>query len=84
MLTLKLRKKVTYNRISRTFQGNPKGRDHLGELRVNRRIILKWLFKEICCECVSCIYLSEQEPVMGCYGHGKEPSGSIKDTEFLD
>jgi hypothetical protein len=21
---------------------------------------------------------------MGCYGHGKEPSGSIKDRELLD
>jgi hypothetical protein len=63
---------------------NLKERDHMKDTDVDGKIILKWIFKEKVAECGLVSFGLEQGPMMGCYEHDNEPSGSIQVEEFLD
>jgi hypothetical protein len=60
---------------------NLKGREYLGKVGVDK-IILKWILKNMVCQCATDSSGSRQEPVAESYEYGNEPSGSIKDGKF--
>jgi hypothetical protein len=49
---------------------------HIIRIRLNERITLEWIFKDLCG--------SRQEEAAGSFQHVNEPSGSIKCGELLD
>jgi hypothetical protein len=59
--------------------GNLRKREYLEEVSVERKIILKWIFKNG--QDWSGSVLGE---MVGCCDAGNEPSGSIRCGEFLD
>jgi hypothetical protein len=64
--------------------GDLRGRDHIEELGVDGRRILKWIFRKWDGS-MYYIYLAQDRGQMtGACECGNEPSGSIKCGEFLD
>jgi hypothetical protein len=64
--------------------GNLRGGDHLEDLGVDGRIILRWIVRKWGEKVwTECIWL-RWGPVAGCCEHGNELSGSIKGGKFLD
>jgi hypothetical protein len=63
--------------------GKRKARDHLGDLGMYGKMILKWIIK-VGCEGVDGINLFQQRPVEGSYDYGTVPSGFIKGGKRLD
>jgi len=68
----------------RVCWGDLMEKDHLEVLRVDGRIILKWIYKKWDGE--TCVYSSGsgKGQAVGICERGKELSGSIKCGEFLD
>jgi len=59
-------------------------RDHLEELGVDGRIILKWIFRTWDGGTWTALIWPRTGQVAGSCKHSNEPSGSIKFREFLD
>jgi hypothetical protein len=64
---------------TRFWWGNLREGDHLGDPGVDRRIILKWIFKKWDGAWIGLSWFR-----IGTGECGNEPSGSIKCGEFLD
>jgi hypothetical protein len=62
---------------------NLKERGHFEELKVNVRIILKWILRNRIGGCAFGSSDSGQGPVESSYAHGTEQSGSVKSYGFL-
>ena len=60
--------------VFRGLVGNLQEGDHLEDLDVDGRIILKWILKK----CDMRVYWIDVAEDMGCCAHGTEPSGCIK------
>jgi len=64
--------------------GNPRERDHLEDLCVDGRIILRWILRKYDVEAwIGLIWLRIGQVVCTCKC-SNEPSGSTKRGEFLD
>ena len=61
----------------RVWCGNLRKRDHLEEIGVDGRIILKWIFK-------NWDWIDLAQTGTGCYECSDETLGSVKRREFLD
>jgi hypothetical protein len=61
-----------------------KGGDHLENLNVNQKIILKWILENKMGSYELDSSGSGQGPVVRSCKHGNEPSISIKNGQFLD
>jgi hypothetical protein len=64
------------------WRGNLRERDRLEYLGINRRIILKWIFKKLYVGCGLNWTSLEREEVAVSFEYGKETSGSVKCGEF--
>jgi hypothetical protein len=62
---------------------NLKGRDQLGALGIDGRIILKWVFKDVGYEGVNWIHMTPNGASCSLCEHSNEPSGFTKGVEFL-
>ena len=63
--------------------GNGKERNHLEDIGVYEKMILKWILRNAMGMCVLNLYGSGRGPVLGCSEHGYEPWSFIKCGEFL-
>ena len=66
------------------WRGNLWERDHLENLDIDGRIILKFIFRKLDGEHGLDCYGSVQRQVVGCCECSNEPSGSMKCGEFVD
>jgi hypothetical protein len=62
----------------------PEGNIHLEDLAVDGEIILEWIFVKYDRRCGLDSSGSGQGPVASPCEHGNEPTGSIKNGEFVD
>jgi hypothetical protein len=62
---------------------NLKGRDHLEDLYVGGRGLLKWILTKLGVKLWT-VFDSGEGQVMSSCKHGNEISGSMKDRKFLD
>jgi hypothetical protein len=60
------------------------GTDHIEELGVDGRLILKFILKKQCIRMRTRLISSGQDPVAGSFEHAKESFGSIKCGTFLN
>jgi hypothetical protein len=66
---------------TKLWSGNLNGRDHLDDLGIDRRVLIKCILKK---EGLYQIQLSQNGPVAGSCEHCNGPLGSIKGWEFLE
>ena len=64
--------------------GEVRERDHLEEQGVNRRVMLKCIFKNWDVEVMTGMFWLRLGRGGGCFECGNEPSGSIKCEEFVN
>jgi len=64
------------------WKGNLKEKDHLGDLGLDGRIILRCILNIMGRTLI--IRLTQDGDMAGCCEHGDEPSGSMKYGEFRD